>query len=829
MKMKKKTLIIELLLTFAVALIYASSILIDSSVISPPDFLILTYDGKSDLLLTLFSVQASISTISIAVVSIITGVASETIYGVSVSKYITSIKPKIFKHKTLIIASLVWIFLNYVFVSYNMFNCTIVSLGVSIGITIILVNNVAVIFKGHNYVKNEIIYYVKSNYNEELIYNLNNETIDAIEIGASLILKRNYQAYKAILELEIEKSSAHKVVVQESPIINQISNSICDIFEKIVRTKDAYKINEAVLFLCDIYDIANKNTVSPFYLHIWNNISRTYFNGIKFLSYDQLREDGACWRFRHKLYQNIANRTEDQLKECDLRMYSSWLCYALCSQTEKFSPDEIKEIKSRTYNSAYHSATHMTTSKSVNGVYLKEICLLQKYFIDSCDEQSINELYFEELSSSTNNYNCQTIYLVTLIYLYYLSTREPLIDGKDLQLCAKNILIKNHDINAYFFYHINILDTTKASYNYIQSLMRLWEYMDIKEAKCMIIDSVILDFFVFTALSDVWKEEELIKIVDILIPNGMFSIYTRYFPNENFEHLKANYRQFTEIFSNKFDEDSLNDKLLLLKSVLDKKYKIEEITEANDNPITEEMLWDFKEHCLQTAVPYATSQFATFAFKDNNSDGAALPIGENKDVTVLKTIVPSLLFKKEEFTSYFVDIIQQNIGICFLNTILSHVEYKKFSYKNRNKQQYLVDAVNDNSINVNLVIGDKNKRWNEDNKTLLSDTISNASQLRFPHMNNYYFVLDSSFIEFSIENFKVEFSDVELDELSDDIRKDDSGQIEFNITNQLFVPFEELELKEYLHNIKRKVKITADIKYRISKECVGAGISIIVD
>lgn len=373
MKMKKKTLIIELLLTFVVALLYACSLLIDSSVISPPDFLVLTYEGKSDLLLTLFSVQASISTIGIAVVSIITGVASETIYGVSVSKYITSIKPKIFKHKTLIIASLVWIFLNYVFVSYNMFNCTIVSLGVSIGITIILVNNVAVIFKGHNYVKNEIIYYVKSNYNEELIYNLNNETIDAIEIGASLILKRNYQAYKAILELEIEKSSAHKVVVQESPIINQISNSICDIFEKIVRTKDAYKINEAVLFLCDIYDIANKNTVSPFYLQIWNNISRTYFNGIKFLSYDQLREDGACWRFRHKLYQNIANRTEDQLKECDLRMYSSWLCYALCSQTEKFSPDEIKNIKSRTYNSAYYSATHMTTSKSVNGVYLKEI------------------------------------------------------------------------------------------------------------------------------------------------------------------------------------------------------------------------------------------------------------------------------------------------------------------------------------------------------------------------------------------------------------------------------------------------------------------------
>ena len=50
-----------------------------------------------------------------------------------------------------------------------------------------------------------------------------------------------------------------------------------------------------------------------------------------------------------------------------------------------------------------------------------------------------------------------------------------------------------------------------------------------------------------------------------------------------------------------------------------------------------------------------------------------------------------------------------------------------------------------------------------------------------------------------------------------------------DLTNQLFVPFDESELKEYLHNISRKVIIKADIEYRITKDCVGAGISITVD
>lgn len=828
--MKKKSLIIELLIILSTVLLYVIAMLADLSVMLPPDFLILKYKNPADLLLALFSVQASISTISIAVVSIITGVTNETIYGVPVSKYITSIKPKIFKHKYLIIASLVWILGNYIFVSYNLFNCAIVSLLVSIVITIILVNNVSVIFREKDYLRKEILQYIEGHYDEGLINDLNGETIDAIETGAFLILKRNYEAYIAVLEKEIEKLSNQKDSSAKSPIIKQLTNSISDVFEIIVKTQDSYKINDAIIFICEIYDVANKNMNSPFYLQIWENIRRTYFNGIKCLTYDQLREDCTCWELRHELYQNIANLTEEELKEYDLRMYSSWLCYALCSKNKRFSHEEIKNIKKKTYRDAYSSATYTTCSGYVNDVYLKEVCNLHKYFIDECDEESINELYFKEFHSRTNNTNSRIIYLVTLIYLYYLSSRESLIDGKDLQKCAKSILENNHSTNAYFFYHMNILDATKESYKYIQSLMRLWEYMNLEEAKWMIIDTVILDFFVFTALNAVWEEEELAKIIDVFVPHGIFSVYSRYFPNENMESIKAGYQQFNEIFSKKMDDDSLNANILLLKSVFDKKYKTEEIADAANTPITENMLGDFKEQCLHTVTSYATSQFSCFAFNSDTADKEnPFPVCEKNNVTVFETVVPSLLFKKEEFSSYFVDSIQQNLGVCFLNTISKWLKRENFSYKNRSKQQYLVDTIAQNGIDVDIVVGDKNKKWNENDKTLLFNVIQTAAELRFPHMNNYYFVLDSKLIEFSMSNFKVEFSDVELDELSDNIKKDESGRIEYNITNQLFVPFDESELKEYLHNIKRKVKITADIKYRISKNCVGAGISITVN
>ena len=272
--MKRKTLILELAIIASFVFIYAISTLADLSLVSIPNILILTYDAPSELLLTLFSVQAGVSTISIAVVSIITGFTNETIYGVSVSKYITSIKPRFLKHQTLIITSILGIFFNYIFVSFNLFNCSIATLFFSVVITVRLVNNVAMIFKGTSYVRREISQYIKDNFNEELLTDLNNETVDAIENGATLILKRNYEAYKEILDLKIEEAKNKETPVEETLIINQLSDSISDIFEAIAKTKDAYRINDAIVFICDVYDIANKSA-SPFYLQIWNNISRT--------------------------------------------------------------------------------------------------------------------------------------------------------------------------------------------------------------------------------------------------------------------------------------------------------------------------------------------------------------------------------------------------------------------------------------------------------------------------------------------------------------------------------------------------------------------------
>ena len=55
--------------------------------------------AQHELFDDLFSVQATVVTLSIAIVALISGLATKTYYGISVTKYISTLKPVIFKHR----------------------------------------------------------------------------------------------------------------------------------------------------------------------------------------------------------------------------------------------------------------------------------------------------------------------------------------------------------------------------------------------------------------------------------------------------------------------------------------------------------------------------------------------------------------------------------------------------------------------------------------------------------------------------------------------------------------------------------------------------------
>ena len=57
-------------------------------------------------------------------------------------------------------------------------------------------------------------------------------------------------------------------------------------------------------------------------------------------------------------------------------------------------------------------------------------------------------------------------------------------------------------------------------------------------------------------------------------------------------------------------------------------------------------------------------------------------------------------------------------------------------------------------------------------------------------------------------------------------RTNEKGEIEFNVTNDIYIPFERDELIEHVHRIRKKVFLYATVHYRLDSDNIGAGIEI---
>lgn len=80
----------------------------------------LSAEKQADLFVNLFTVQATIAALSISIIAIITGFQTESVYGVTVTNYVTTLKPVLFKHKVLMIIDLIVTGINYVMVSFEL-------------------------------------------------------------------------------------------------------------------------------------------------------------------------------------------------------------------------------------------------------------------------------------------------------------------------------------------------------------------------------------------------------------------------------------------------------------------------------------------------------------------------------------------------------------------------------------------------------------------------------------------------------------------------------------------------------------------------------------
>lgn len=815
-----KSLIFEIIILLASICIIIFSFLADLSIISLPHYLILNIKDTEGLFLTLFTVQASVSTVSIAIVSLITGLINDNILGISISGFITYKRHKIFKHNILIITSLIITLFNYICLSITFFNLCVTLFFLNIFIVILLVSETCIIFLGKNNIRIQIEKYVMCNYNKDILNEIQRELFISIEIGNMIETNSILDTIKLIFEKEVRRSNYTMTAINK-----QILEIICDSFEKVILLHNSQKSNKFLNYICDIYTIANGNENKTLHLYLWEDIASSFSKAIRDLDYEQLKDDLVYLKLHSELCKNLKDRNEDNINASNIKYYASWI-YSLLKENQKLNPDEIKQVRDKLYNminSTLNYRTFNINDKILDTLLVNELCNLHKLMIDNGDCEGILNLFFNDIHYIKYKKFNDLIYVITMIYLYYLAKRENLVIGNILCEYANKILEENHSVYSYFYYDINIFKIAKENLDFIKAILSGWEYNTEKRVKCLIMDSVIEDFFIFVSLSKYWEYNEINNVVEILAPKSMFYLYNRYFAQDNGEGIKKLYSEFEILINKEKEEKIIEEKMLILKDVFNKRYRDYIIYEGKNKKITDEQKEWFAKKVKDNLSIICNETMNPFKFYNEDLNS---PFFTYSKIIVYRDIVSYYVFDEKTFDKYIRNNLITEFITIFLNKIIENIEYKKLFYNDKYKQKTIIDLAKDTGINANIAIGNREEFWEEKDTFILKNYTENMKRIKYPGGYNYFFLLDSSLIEFSMEDIEIKYDDLSWDDYKNKCKEIDSENVLYNVTNDIYIPFSKDELKEYINNTEQLITVYANIKVRLKGDKVGVGIEI---
>lgn len=799
------------------------SILADCSVLPLYDWIIVKVENVEDLFFALFSVQASVAVASTAIISIITGLTNESILGISISEYLAEIKPRIFKHRRVITANIIITLVNYISVALARYNLSVALFAVSIILTIVLIKDVYLTFRGKQKIAEEIHSYILANYNSTYIKNLNADLLNAVETGSTVAFAKDINILLEIFEIETERSN-----YEETEIVTLILDVTADLFKKVVAQHNSVRINNMLTMVCRLYEIANQKQSKPLRIKLWEQISYDFFRGVSDLSYQQLTEEYICNRIHRALYKNLQNQKNNNAGS-SIAYYSSKLYSVLSCKNDLFGKDQVYNL----VTSIYQNVTGMLYTMKGDSddfatrILISEMCNFHKILIDKGETKIIKDSFFNRyFRYSKGKAGHDLIVVITLIYLYYLSCREKDKGTETLQEHSRYILEENRKTISYFWLHMDLATFVENEHGFIQNLMHNWEYMEELKAKWIQMEYIIDDFLVLSAINKFWDKASLMRIIRHIAGGSMFSLFNRYYSSGRQKYIEELDEEFCKYFASgeKMERDVY--KYESLQDVCNACYKEELLKTAQENELKDDDIRGFTDASRKYIEEYTAHVFSHFAFRSTTDKSGII---ELKEIPIISITSPNSLYQEDELSSQIKDCYCSGLIRSFLCAIRKGIEFEKMPYKSKNKQSRLIELVKSAGIQGAVVIGNREEFWEEENQELLLAYTKDMHRIEHPEGYNHYFILDDQLIEFSCDNVNITFENLNEEEIARRCRKNSDGTILYNVTNDLYIPFDESELTSFVHRTWKKVKVSVDISYRLASPIVGAGIEISMD
>jgi hypothetical protein len=790
--------------------------------------------GYSSVLL---QIQATMSTLTIAIIALISGNVSDAYMGVSVCGYYLNIRPWVLKQKAIVSISLFMVVLNTILHLWECYNMVIFGFIVAFLLLGVSVIEIYSVFEGKNALHKEIEQYYQhviegtGSYNSkvEIVRNFIDDWKNEIhEQGEAEFTK--YQSYFkdgiiAIMNYKDDQS------------IRDI-NSLCyGIVGSLLNEEKEIAKSRGIVLLQDIYEmiwlqIVNKNIAETGYeerITLFGQLDRELFDAIDLLPAEKMEQ--------------ILDM--DLLTECVPRVIV-WIGY-----DKDKSRAEFESVNYFARRMGYYLMKQKKHGNLINdriwGNSLKRLLHFGSFNIpeNCCEEYERNRslLLFnfcrgymlfgmaDIVKESIYYTHLQNIYkiesrrqalsiLIIHCYLYYLSDREgdDCVDA-DIRENVKGVF-EDKRVNDSFKHFLGLLAEHQMwvdesmNEEMAEILGRYELFPRYSNSKSMIMDGVVNDFFMFVVLyianafyipelignalsseayihyaferADKVAKERIKKLYDIVL----------YAEDEKKKQTRidAMYTMFeTEI--KKTYKANLINRAERAQEKYEKEVKADEICNAIKNNVTEKFKKKFQSVLVDSDNNNPVVKMEVFCLHDYT-----MSVNEELHQTFYSDMFGIFMIR---LTQYLYD--QHILNECNRDDFFDDKAFMDFLEKN----------------NFQLLMGSKYILSNRDYKLRQEfDELMEKYECIYTVLINDGLALKNDSIKICLHDVKVSIHSPNIDE--EDVRYDEeTGHYFYSAVNNLLLEFEEQEIKSFLRNERKIINIMLFVSIQINGENIG--------
>lgn len=775
-----------------------------------------------DFSLTLLQILATITTLTLSVIALLSGTITDSYMGISVSSYYLEKRPYIFKQKVVIILEFVLLVTSLFVHILGLYNTVLALFLVSLLLIVISILEIWEIFKGKMNTVDEIEKYIIYLFSEGSDFTKNGEAFveDWKLISSDQSVEEFDRYYKDFVVL------IERILKDEKNVKNV--NSICSSMALfLLENENNSSRKKGIRFVHNVYHniwlwiSSNKDKHDKIEgeLRVFDQVSREYYWAIKSLDAETVEKELEWNSFSELVirvsscisFSQASHRSEDASINGISRTFGGYIN----EQNKKGNLVNNKKWES-IINMDYYSGAYGIPEESKD--YYKEALALRDFnvcygYIFSGNLEMIkNAVFLDGLNNIHSLDDWIPLYRTMLIhcFLYYLAFREDTdcidetLQNDIRELLKDEDVIKSLNHLCYLLIEKNDVLSADIENKLEITLMNYEPFPIHSNFKSIKIDKAVKEYFmcfslICTRLS--FNDEKLYGLFDV-------DKYSTYLMSSNNNILKKRFEELYSLFSTGNDEKDkqeirINEMISAFERVVSKKYKdrlLNEAAEKQRQYEINEIQSKSEKRIKDVVLNQFNSYYEEFDFNFKN-------VKRYRNVNIFG-LVDYTGFLMESPGHYYLEYVIGNLTNWILNKLITDFNVKIIKREESfSSDKVFREFIQENKFDT-LLGGQRvfNSFDYEDYRTH-TDFINTKTCIFIP-MANAGIIMQGKAFGVSLDDVAVDIYSPTLDEMTSIIRNEESGIFTYEPTKGLPIEFEEKELREYLHDERKIIKIS---------------------